>query len=209
MFVLAVANTKGGAGKTTIATHLAASFAQRGFRTALADLDRQKSALGWLKRRPKDLPKIEGVNLSRGDGIPKHLDRLVVDAAAAMGKGVVKDVVTQADMVVIPVLPSAFDEDGTLRFIKHLMELKAVRRNKREVVCLANRIRPRTKALTRLEEFLASLDFPAVARLRDTQSYATMAAEGTSLFDVPGARLEPYRAEWAPLLDRIEREAKG
>jgi chromosome partitioning protein len=36
---IAVANTKGGAGKTTVATNLAALFAWRGHKTVLGDLD--------------------------------------------------------------------------------------------------------------------------------------------------------------------------
>ena len=52
MFTIAVANTKGGAGKTTLATTLAAHYAGRGLQTALGDLDLQQSSLGWLRRRP-------------------------------------------------------------------------------------------------------------------------------------------------------------
>ena len=52
MISVLVANPKGGCGKTTIATHLAAAFANGGLRTALADTDRQRSCLGWLDARP-------------------------------------------------------------------------------------------------------------------------------------------------------------
>jgi chromosome partitioning protein len=208
MFVIAIANTKGGSGKTTVATHLAANFATRGFSTGLADLDRQQSALSWLDRRPVDAAPITGINLSKEDIIPKSIDRLVVDAAAAMGKGVVKDIVEQADMVVVPVLPGAFDEDGTRRFIGHLEKIKEIRKNKREVAFVANRVRLNTKALSRLEAFLEDLSFPVITRLRDTQHYNNAAADGVSLFDLSGTRLDPYRAEWAPLLDFIESKAR-
>ena len=40
MRAILVANIKGGCGKTTVATHLAAAFACAGQATALADLDR-------------------------------------------------------------------------------------------------------------------------------------------------------------------------
>src|SRR5262249_42471136 len=48
-----VATPKGGCGKTTIATQLAAAFAAAGHLTVLADADRQRSSLGWLARRPQ------------------------------------------------------------------------------------------------------------------------------------------------------------
>lgn len=208
MLVIAVANTKGGCGKTTLATHLAADFARRGFATGLADLDRQKSALSWLARRPAHVPAIQGINLAKDEPIPRSLDRLVVDAAAAMGKGVVKDIVQQAEMVLVPVLPGAFDEDGTRRFMDHLTELKPVRKHKRSVAFVANRVRLNTRALARLDAFLDPFDFPVVARLREAQVYTTVAADGLSLFDLTGRQGAGHRPDWAPLFDHIERACR-
>ena len=50
--VISVQNVKGGCGKTTTAIHLAAALTDLGYAVALADGDPQKSALGWLERRP-------------------------------------------------------------------------------------------------------------------------------------------------------------
>jgi chromosome partitioning protein len=208
MFIVAVANTKGGCGKTTVATHIAAHFAGRGFRTGLADLDRQQSAAGWLRRRPDGVARIAAVDLDIEDGrLPKGIDRLVVDCPAAMTKGSVKDLVQRADVVIVPVLPSAFDEDGTVRFLKHVSKLKPVRRNRREVAFIANRTRARTKAADRLEAFLAELAFPVAARLRDTQHYANAVADGLTLFESGGARAQGHRDDWMPLFDLMERWA--
>ena len=52
MIAVLVANTKGGCGKTTISTHIAAAFANSGRRTALADADRQHSSFQWARLRP-------------------------------------------------------------------------------------------------------------------------------------------------------------
>jgi chromosome partitioning protein len=146
MFIVAVANSKGGCGKTTVATHIAAHFAARGFRTGLADLDRQQSARAWLGRRPDAVARIVAVDLDIEDGkLPKGLDRLVVDCPAAMTKDTVKEVVRRADTVVVPVLPSTFDEDGTRRFLKLLSKLKTIQHNRRDVAFVANRTRARTR----------------------------------------------------------------
>ena len=55
-----VANPKGGAGKTTLATNLAGHFANEGRKVTLCDLDRQQSALRWMAFRDPDLPAVTG-----------------------------------------------------------------------------------------------------------------------------------------------------
>ena len=52
MPVILVANSKGGVGKSTVASNLAGFYAGRGERTMLGDLDRQQSIGSWLKLRP-------------------------------------------------------------------------------------------------------------------------------------------------------------
>lgn len=70
MLTVLVANIKGGCGKTTIATHLAAAFATAGQNTLLADVDRQKSSLGWVDRRPADAAPLTGLDWSKDLATP-------------------------------------------------------------------------------------------------------------------------------------------
>jgi len=51
MKTVLVASSKGGVGKTTIATHLAAQSAVAGQRTVLVDADPQGSSTRWAQRR--------------------------------------------------------------------------------------------------------------------------------------------------------------
>jgi chromosome partitioning protein len=48
MKVIAIISQKGGAGKTTIAVHLAVQAANKGKSAIILDLDPQASATGWI-----------------------------------------------------------------------------------------------------------------------------------------------------------------
>ncbi|HYD98810.1 MAG TPA: ParA family protein [Alphaproteobacteria bacterium] len=205
MLSILVANIKGGCGKTTLATNIAGHFAAQGHRTVLADADRQHSSLGWLLRRPSRLPAIVGRDWSRElDDLPKGTARLVIDAPAALKAKQVEELLRLADMIVLPVLPSAFDEAATLKFLARIEEMKAIRKQRAEVAIVGNRLRPRTRAADRLDQFLAEQGRRVVARLRDSQAYPEGAAAGTTLFDLKGAKVRPLLEDWQPLTARID-----
>ena len=57
-----VINSKGGCGKTTVATNLASLYAGLGKRTVLFDQDPQLCSHTWLEQRPPELAAIHGVD---------------------------------------------------------------------------------------------------------------------------------------------------
>ncbi|MCR6630056.1 MAG: ParA family protein [Magnetospirillum sp.] len=186
---------------------MASAFARKGLKTAIGDCDRQRSSLNWLKRRAETAPFIQGLDWSKDLGeAPKGVDRLVIDAPAAMHHKDVEDLIRISDAVVVPVLPGAFDQDATAHFLKKLSEVKAVRKNKRVVAIVGNRLRLGTKASEHLDVFFGSLGFPVVARLRDSQVYPNAAAAGSSVLEASDRRARDYAAEWAPLLVLLEGE---
>jgi chromosome partitioning protein len=204
-----VANAKGGCGKTTIATQLAAAFAAAGHLTTLADADRQRSSLGWLARRPPRAAAIAGLDWSREVGAPmRRTERLVVDAAPALRGKRIAELVKTADLVVLPVLPSMFDETATRRFLARLDEIGAIARGRKSVAVVGNRIRVGSRGARHLEKVFGGIGHPLVALLRDSRLYADAAAKGLSLFDARGNRVRELRSDWQPLLDFFERAAK-
>ena len=79
-----VTNAKGGCGKSTIATSLAAYFASEGYATALADFDPQASALAWLEQRPAEYAQIAPVRAFESglSHVPRNTEYLVIDSPA-------------------------------------------------------------------------------------------------------------------------------
>lgn len=204
MLTIAVAQLKGGCGKTTLATNLAARCARAGLPTTLVDLDRQRSAADWVTRRPAGFPTIavrtpdaEDLEPSKGAGFE------IIDVPAGLKRKALHDVIRVADLVIVPVLPSAFDESAARAFLETLTEFKPVRKGRRPIAVVGNRADPRSAATRRLHTFLAELSFPAVTTFSDSQHYVTAAETGVTLFDVPRARVARALAQWDPLLSFI------
>ncbi len=93
MLRIVVLNPKGGSGKSTIATGIAAMYAARGYRPVLMDFDPQGSASRWLEKRSPHQPPIHGIAAyARALGVtrsfqlrvPHGTDRVIVDTPAAL-----------------------------------------------------------------------------------------------------------------------------
>lgn len=195
-----VANPKGGSGKTTLATNLAGYFASQGRQVVLADLDRQQSAAGWLQRRPTQLPTIHNHQARKPAGQP---DWMVIDSPAGLHGEKLTAAVKLAELVIVPVQPSAFDMAATGDFLRVLREEKAVRKEKSQVAMIGMRVDARTRSAAKLSEFLLAAGFPVLTFLRDAQVYVQCANEGCSLFDLPPSRAARDVEQWQLLLEWI------
>lgn len=200
MSTVLIANPKGGSGKTTLATNLAGYFASRGRHVTLSDMDRQRSALAWLERRPHKLPLIHGL-----DGRGKHPDSLsadwtIIDSSAGLHGDKLSDAVKRADWVIVPMQASTFDIGATQDFLQILREEKAVRKERTFVAMVGMRVDSRTRAAASLQAYLEDGDFPVMGNLRDAQIYVQAAEQGASLFDLRPSLTARDIQQWAPLL---------
>lgn len=200
MRTVLIANPKGGSGKTTLATNLAGYFATRGRRVLLADLDRQQSALQWLKRRPYKLPLIQGVDGRKEKFDDPGVEWTIVDSPAGMHGDKLSEAVRMADWILVPMQPSAFDMGATRDFLECLREEKAVRKERVAVGLVGMRVHARTHSAAALNDFLKTAGFAVPGSLRDAQVYALAAEQGASLFDIRPSQVARDLQQWAPLL---------
>lgn len=197
-----VLNSKGGCGKSTLATCLASYYANRDQKVALVDYDEQASSLDWLERRPANRPVITGVAGFR-DGlrhVPRSADVVVIDAPARSHGRELTDLVRHAETVIVPVLPSPIDIQATDRFIDELLEVGKVERREVKIAVVANRVREFTLISQELDEYLGKLRMPYVTRLREAQNYVRAYSRGLGIFELPEYLAWPDWEQWKPLI---------
>jgi len=108
---IVVLNPKGGSGKTTVASNLAACYAANGERPALMDLDPQGSSMRWLRKRPDDAPPIHGIAAFERSGtvtrswqmrVPADCGAVIIDTPAAIDPHALSDITRGVDAVLVP-----------------------------------------------------------------------------------------------------------
>ncbi|KZC15541.1 CMP-binding protein [Rhodanobacter sp. FW510-R12] len=209
MLTTLVASSKGGCGKSTLVTQLASHWAQAGQRTAIIDADRQHSSFHWAELRPDSVPGVLAFDSGRRNlqRVPADTEQLLIDTPAGSGEAELEPYLDAADVLLVPVLPSSFDLDATLRFLGELQSIRRIHRGKLPVALVANRLKLWTHAsqdaLARLAE---QSPFPIAAQLRDSQAYVLLASLGKGIFDYQSEQVRSHQQDWKALLRWIKRQ---
>ena len=208
MRTILVASSKGGAGKSTLSTNLAAHFAVEGKRTVLVDADKQHSAIRWCEKRAHldtaVLP-IDGTARNWQKLVPENAQIVIIDApAGAMGDDL-DPYIEMADAVLVPVRPSMIDIEATVPFLNSMAKNAKVKKKKLPVGLVGNRLKPWTNASQQAVEQLKSWPYSVVGELRDTQAYVLMVALGKSVFDYNSEQLRSHQEDWAPILKWLKK----
>ncbi len=159
--IINVAQQKGGAGKTTVATHLAVAWAQKkGRSVAVLDVDPQGSLTVWYEAREHFLGeentgltyrRAQGIRaMSEAQALAKDHDIVVVDMPPH-GTTSANAAIRAADLVVAPVQPTPLD------FWATLPTLEVAAAEKKPVILVLNRVPARSlltaHMITRLGQY--------------------------------------------------------
>lgn len=160
---IALANLKGGVGKTTSAVVLAEAAAERLGSALLIDADPQGSAMAWADAAAEDgiglranTVALPTADLSRRlEGIARGYAAVVIDTPPG-GLAIVEAAARACDVVVIPCQPTLMDLDRLRTTVDVVTEAG------RAAVVLLTRVRAGTKAAAAAREALEAAELPVV-----------------------------------------------
>ena len=210
MPVIAVINRKGGSGKSTLSTHLAAYCATRGIPVMLGDVDRQQSTQAWLRlRREQRLPSqapivgwaVDPKNVLRA---PSGVAHAVLDTPGGLRGFDLARVVMFADVILMPVCNSVFDRESAADCYAELLTLPRVASGRCSVAAVGMRLDARTKAAEVLKDWADQQNLPFIGVLRETQAYVRCVERGLTLFDMPADKVESDMLQWKPILEWLD-----
>ena len=208
--VITVAQQKGGAGKTTVAIHLALAWHQAGRSVSLIDIDPQASLAQWYELRKAALgadaqpvvTAVAGWRASPEIDRARQVAELVVVDSPPHAQTEAKTAIRSADLVVIPVQPSPLD----LWASKPTIEL--ARQERRRTVLVLNRVSQRSPIAVEMVEAAKGLGAElATARLGSRGSFAAAIALGRGVGETAPDTIAAREA--AKLAREILRRAGG
>ncbi len=197
-----VLNSKGGSGKSTVATNLASYYAAEGYKVLLVDLDPQGSSLDWLAARPSGRSTITGIDGSSGNfRVPRSADYVIYDTPAAAHGRELAGYLRRPQSIIIPVLPSPIDMRAATPFIHTVLDNGRVARKEARVALIANRCREYYNIYHQLDEYLRKVrKAPFISVLRETQNYVRAAERGLGIFELAPYMVRRDLEQWDPII---------
>ena len=188
--IVAMTNSKGGVGKSTLAVHLAVWLHEQGSRVALVDSDVQSSSSVWLHEVAPEIPIFRLPTpddvLDQMPRLRVEFDHLVADGPAGLSE-VTRTLLFVADLTLLPCGPSVLDLRAANDAIRVVRQVQGIRGGQPRALLVPNKLQIQYRLS---QEFLAtakSLDVPATSGLRLRQTYADAPGQATVVWRM-GAR---------------------
>ena len=129
--IISFVNEKGGVGKTTLVTNVAACLSARGYKVCLVDTDKQQASTVWYNNREKqDIfissctePKVLNKHVSQ---LQDQYDLILVDGRPHIDEMLDRTMLA-SDIVIIPVKPSLYDFRSFENFFERFEQVKKLK----------------------------------------------------------------------------------
>ena len=185
--IVALTNSKGGVGKSTLAVHLAAWWKEQGAEVALVDADAQGSSSVWLREAVPDLPlfRLQTPDdlLEQVPQLRTQFEHLIIDGPAGLSE-VTRAILLVADLALLPCGPSVLDLRAAHEAIRVVKQAQAIRQGPPRAVLVPNKLQVQYRLSRELLETVKSLGIPAVGGLRLRQAYADAAGQGVVVWQL-------------------------
>ena len=205
--VIAVANQKGGVGKTTLAMNMAAGLARRGS-CIVVDADPQRSATMWielsdsLKGFPAKVVPAEDEIKKQIIQLQTEFDYIVVDCPPEIKSNSTMSAIEISQVLLIPLLPSPMDLWASTRIEELIKRVQRANPTISAFVVL-NQIEPRSAMSRGMDDALQEINIPVLPhRMSRRASYRTAALEGCSVYDL-GYRGQVASEEMDNIIDEV------
>ena len=197
-----VLNSKGGSGKSTVATNIASYYASQGNKVVLVDFDPQASSLDWLSARQSGRSTITGIDGASGHfRVPRSADYVVYDTPAAVHGAELSAFLRRAQSIIVPVLPSPIDMRAATPFVQKVLDNGRVSRKEARVALIANRCREHYNIYHQLDKYLRKVrKAPFISALRESQNYVRAAERGLGVFELPPYAVRKDLDQWDPII---------
>ncbi len=205
--VIAVANHKGGAGKTTLSMNLASGLSRRG-RTLLVDADIQGSASQWADQSRSNKPlHFRVIRVSGGvrTALAEFLEDyqyIVVDCPPNPASEVVSGILHVASDVLVPVLPSPVDLWASLSMVRAIKDASVCNPALKARLVL-NQVESRSALSREVGQALNELELAALQQVLMRRSiYRSGAMDGHTVYE-SGARGQLAVREIEAIIDEV------
>jgi chromosome partitioning protein len=204
--VIAITNSKGGVGKSTVAVHLAGWLSSQGFRVTLADCDPQHSASEWIRQAAQ---AVTTVILDTPDEILNAMKRVQEkgDFVVADGPGsqteVSRALLLKADFALVPCKASMLEVRALAKATEVLRQAQEIRGGKPQAVAVLSMVGSRYKLTQDMKEAAEALGLPlARSCFSLRQIYADAPGQGKLVWDF-GGRGQEAAAEASDVFEEI------
>ncbi len=206
LMIIAIANSKGGVGKSTLAVHLAAWLHEQGHRVTLADCDTQQSSSEWIREA---VPAIKAVRLDNPDVILNELPLLAVDADFVVADGpgsqteTSRALLLRADLAIVPCKASMLEVRALAKATEVLRQAQDIRAGVPRAVIVLSMVGRNYRLTQDMKDAAAALDLPlAHTAMILRQIYADAPGQGAVVGGL-GARAREAAAEVDQLFHEI------
>jgi len=217
--IIAVVNSKGGVGKSTLSVHLAAWLSRHGHRVTLADCDTQQSSSEWIREAA---PSVKAVRLDNADTILNELPALADEADFVVADGPGSNTETsralllRADRALVPAKASMLEVRALAKATEVVRQAQNIRKGPPDAFLVLSMVAMRYRLTQDMKEAAAALKLPlTTSALILRQVVADAPGQGAVVWDMgrrgaeSAAEIDAIFAETVPEALILPRKAAG